>query len=536
MRRLNLLIVFALLLGFSVVPAAGRNYAGTDGLPWWNDRVFYEIFVRAYVDSDGNAIGDFAGLTSQLDYLNDGDPTTTTDLGITGIWLMPIMESTSYHGYDVMDYRNIESDFGSNEDFRAFMEAAHERGIAVIVDMVINHTARRHPWFVEAAKGDNEYNTWYRWLPVDPGYLGPWGQPVWHREGNRFFYGIFWDGMPDLNLRNPDVVAEIYSIAEYWLTDMQVDGFRLDAIKHLIEEGQQQENTAETLTWLGDYTAHVKSVNPSAFTVGEIFGGSGPILKLYAPENVDTTFEFGLADAMINAARSGTATSMRNVQRQVLGQFPPGQYAAFLTNHDENRVMNGLAEDEAKMRVAASLLLTQPGVPFLYYGEEIGMIGLKPDECIRTPMQWTDSITTPSYMAGKNCETNEATHNVAAQTNDPNSLLSHYRSLIQLRNGHPALRVGDLTFVESTSQSVYSMIRQSADETVLVIVNLSDEPVADYTLSLESGNLAADVNAALLYGVGEVTAPTISEAGGFGDYLPLGELPPHSTFIIQLSS
>jgi len=178
MRRLNLLIVFALLLGFSVVPAAGQNYAGTDGLPWWNDRVFYEIFVRAYVDSDGNAIGDFAGLTSQLDYLNDGDPTTTTDLGITGIWLMPIMESTSYHGYDVMDYRNIESDFGSNEDFRAFMEAAHERGIAVIVDMVINHTARRHPWFVEAAKGDNEYNTWYRWLPVDPGYLGPWGQPT----------------------------------------------------------------------------------------------------------------------------------------------------------------------------------------------------------------------------------------------------------------------------------------------------------------------------------------------------------------------
>jgi glycosidase len=536
MRRFTVLMIVVLLIVVAASPAAADEYAGTDGLPWWNDRVFYEIFVRAFVDSDGNANGDFAGLTSQLDYLNDGDPATTTDLGITGIWLMPVMESTSYHGYDVTDYRNIESDFGSNDDFRAFMDAAHERGIAVIVDMVINHTARRHPWFVESAKGGTEYDTWYRWLPVNPGYLGPWGQPVWHQEGNRFFYGVFWDGMPDLNLRNPDVQAEIYSIADFWLNDLDVDGFRLDAIKHLVEEGRQQENTPETLTWLGDYNVHIKSVNPQAFTVGEIFGGSGPILGLYAPEHVDTTFEFGLAGAMIGAARSGTATSMRNVQRQVLGQFPPGQYAAFLTNHDENRVMNELAEDEAKMRVAASLLLTQPGVPFLYYGEEIGMIGLKPDECIRTPMQWADSIPAPSYTAGKNCETNEATNNVAAQTDDPNSLLSHYRNLIHLRNAHSALRAGDLTAVDSASDAVYSMIRQSETETVMVIVNLSDEAVTDYMLSAESSGLTADMSANLLFGAGDVAAPTVGDAGAFADYLPLGELPPHSTFIIQLSS
>lgn len=536
MRRFTVVLVFALLMSLAIFPAAADEYAGTDGMPWWNDRVFYEIFVRAFVDSDGNANGDFAGLTAQLDYLNDGDPATTTDLGITGVWLMPIMESTSYHGYDVTDYRNIESDFGSNEDFRAFMDAAHERGIAVIVDMVINHTARRHPWFIESAKGDNDFNTWYRWLPVDPGYLGPWGQPVWHQEGNRYFYGVFWDGMPDLNLRNLDVIAEIYDIADYWLNDLNVDGFRLDAIKHLVEEGRQQENTPETLTWLGEYNAHIKSVKPSAFTVGEIFGGAGPILGLYAPEHVDTTFDFGLAGTMINAARSGTATSMRNVQRQVIGQFPPGQYAAFLTNHDENRVMNELAENTDKMKVAASLLLTQPGVPFLYYGEEIGMIGLKPDECIRTPMQWTDSIPAPSYTAGKNCETNEATHNVAAQTDDPNSLLNHYRALIHLRNTHPALRVGGLTFVESASDNVYSMIRQSESETVLVVINLDDEPVTDYALSLESGTLSQGMGVSWMFGTGDLSSPSINADGGFADYLPLAELPPHSTFIIQLSN
>jgi glycosidase len=196
--------------------------------------------------------------------------------------------------------------------------------------------------------------------------------------------------------------------------------------------------------------------------------------------------------------------------------------------------MNGLnSVDENK--VAASILLTQPGVPFIYYGEEIGMIGLKPDECIRTPFQWDDTERTAPFMAGKNCRTNEADFNLAAQVGDPDSLFNHYRTLIHLRNDHPALRVGHLTLLTSTSNHVYSFIRHTADETLLVLVNLSDEAVSDYAVTLESGVLAGTASAVLLLGEGELIAATVNTDGGFSDYTPLPELAPDSTTIIQLS-
>ena len=175
-------------------------------LPWWNDRVFYEIFVRSFKDSNGDGVGDFAGLTASLDYLNDGDPTTTDDLGVTGVWLMPISPSPSYHGYDVTDYRAVNADYGTMEEFAAFLEAAHERGIAVLIDLVINHSSRDHPWFVASAAQDPDYADWYLWSDTDPGTTSPWsGGPLWHPRDDRFYYGLFWEGMPDLNLDNPAV-------------------------------------------------------------------------------------------------------------------------------------------------------------------------------------------------------------------------------------------------------------------------------------------------------------------------------------------
>lgn len=189
---------------------------------WWNETVFYEIFVRSFYDSDGDGVGDFNGLTENLDYLNDGDPDTDSDLGVTGIWLMPIHESPTYHGYDAIDYRSINPDYGTMEDFKNFLNAAHERGIKVIIDYVMNHTSTEHPWFQKSAAGDPEYRDFYRWSDTDPGYTGPCGQQVWHNQHDGqsyddYFYGVFWSGMPDLNYENPAVQDSMFAISDYWI-------------------------------------------------------------------------------------------------------------------------------------------------------------------------------------------------------------------------------------------------------------------------------------------------------------------------------
>ena len=189
--------------------------------------------MRSFRDSDGDGIGDLQGIIERLDYLNDGDPNTSDDLGITGIWLMPPAEAHSYHGYDVTNFYAVESDYGSIDDMKRFVAAAHERGIAVIVDMVLNHSSSRHPWFVSSRLGQQPYADWYIWVEENPGYHGPWGAPAWHQAGERYYYGVFWDGMPDFDLRNPSVTQELVESARFWLNDIGVDGFRLDAIKAL---------------------------------------------------------------------------------------------------------------------------------------------------------------------------------------------------------------------------------------------------------------------------------------------------------------
>jgi 1,4-alpha-glucan branching enzyme len=202
---------------------------------WWNDAVFYEVFVRSFYDANGDGNGDINGLIQKLDYLNDGNPATTTDLGVTALWLMPIMQSPSYHGYDVTDYRTVEQDYGSNNDFKALVAAAHARGIKVIIDFVMNHTSEQHPWFTEsAASTTSNYRNWYRWSATNPGGTGPWGQTVWYNRNSAWYYALFWSGMPDLNYTTPAVKTELFDVARFWMQDMNVDGFRLDAVKYIL--------------------------------------------------------------------------------------------------------------------------------------------------------------------------------------------------------------------------------------------------------------------------------------------------------------
>jgi alpha-amylase len=519
----------AALPAFAIPAPAGEQ-------PWWNDRVFYEVFVRSFYDSDGDGTGDLRGLIEKLDYLNDGDPATTADLGITGIWLMPVAQSPSYHGYDVSDYYAIEADYGTNQDFLALVQAAHERGIAVIVDLVMNHTSSEHPWFVASRAGDPEYDDWYIWTDDPPDYRGPWGQQVWYPAGDRFYFALFWSGMPDLNYSTPEVTTQMYDIIRFWLSDMGVDGFRLDAIRHLDEDGPVMQNTPETLAWLDDFHAYVRTISETALMVGEVWDTSSAVAP-YIEDKVDIAFEFDFATAILTAAQLGHNQPLIITLNTLLELYPPGQYATFLTNHDQNRVMSQLQEDEGAARVAATILLTSPGVPFIYYGEEVGMVGAKPDERIRTPMQWDDSLATAGFstvMPWQRVQDYYKTNNVAVMTDDPGSLLNHYRTLVHLRDEHPALRTGTIQLVESSESGVYSFLRYGEDETLLIVVNLSKNVISDYTLTAHESLLSGTPGAELLFGAGEVTAPTLDDAGGFTDYGPLAELPPQSSFIIRL--
>ena len=506
--------------------------------PWWRDRIFYEVFVRSFADSDGDGIGDLRGLTNRLDYLNDGDPATTSDLGVTAIWLMPVTESPSYHGYDVTDYERVEPGYGTADDFKALMEAAHARGIEVIVDLVLNHTSIEHPWFQDARTPGSEHDDWYVWSTTGVPFAGPGGQRVWHKDGDRWYYAYFWEGMPDLNLANPDVTSTLDGVARFWLDEMGVDGFRLDAARHLIEDGKKTENTPATFAWLEGFRSRVKADRPDALVLGEVYDATSMSSSYVREGALDLTFDFGLAGATISSIRSGDGASLGAAQQELAEAYPADGAATFLTNHDQNRVANQLDSDPAAEKLAASILLTGQGVPFVYYGEEIGMTGHKPDEQIRTPMRWdpTGGAGFSSATPWEPLNDDPVERNVATESADPDSVLSAYRSLIRLRADHPALAHGDWTPVTSTASSVVAALRQADGETVLVVSNLGETPVTDLELRLASGPLCGSPAAKTLLGPADVRVPTLTATGGFEGYVPVDRLEARETLVLGLGS
>jgi glycosidase len=516
----------------TVEPTATPDpYAGTEGFPWWNDAVFYEIFVRSFRDSDGDGIGDFNGITEKLGYLED--------LGVKGLWLMPINPSPSYHGYDVTDYYSVNSDYGTMEDFKHLLEEAHKRDIKIIIDFVMNHTSSKHPWFQSALMPGSEYHDWYVWSETDPGTLGPWGAKAWYRASNgQYYYAIFWDQMPDLNYDNSAVRDEIKDVTSFWLNDIGIDGFRLDAVRYMVE-GDQLADSKANHAFLEEWGQNYRSINPQAFSVGEAWTDNANV-KEYTNSDLElgSAFNFDLSDAIIKSISESNNTSARFVLQTTTRDFPEQDNSNFITNHDMPRVMNQFGvNNQDKTKVAAGILLTAPGIPFIYYGEEIGMSGTKPDELIRTPMQWddtpgagfTDGIPWEPVNSGF------TSVNVANQTGDDTSLLDHYRKLINLRMEHSALRVGKTYVAESNSKKVLSYLRVSGDESLLVLMNLDDESVADYVLDLSVGTLSGQYTAVSLVDNSAIHPLQANDKGGFDDYVPLAELPPYSIFVIQLT-
>ncbi len=514
--------------------AAAGNQEGD--LFWWNDTVFYQIFVRSFYDSDGDGIGDLNGIIQKLDYLNDGDDSTTEELGVSGIWLMPIHPSPSYHGYDVADYLDVNPEYGTLDDLRDLLDEAHRRGMRVIIDMVLNHTSTRHPWFIEASSDpESEYRDYYIFTDSPGGFQSPWGTEVWFKLDTGFYYALNSAGMPDLDYTNTLVVEEMQEVVRFWLEDVGVDGFRLDAVKHIIEEGAVQENTASTHDFWKDFYDYYTGINPEALTVGEAWTSTSEVVR-YIGDEVNIAFEFSLAGAMLDSARTGRNMSIRQAHELVTGSYPAHQYASFLSNHDQPRTISVLLGDVGKAKSAASLLLTGPGVPFLYYGEEVGQRGNKPDENLRAPMQWSAEANAGFSEAAQPWRLPQRGYeeaNVALETGDPDSLLSHYRRLIHARNANPALRSGALLPLPGETAGVYGFLRFSQGQTLLVVVNLSPNPTQNYTFCLSEGPLAEGTAIEILQGA-TVNAPTLNASGGFDNYRPVDSLEAYTTYIIEL--
>ncbi len=566
---------------------------------WWANAVGYQMFVRSFQDSNGDGIGDFRGATTRLDYLKD--------LGINLIWLMPVFPSPSYHGYDVTDEKNINPDYGTLEDFDAFLSAAKTRNMHVILDFVPNHVSSSHPWFIESKNPNSAKRDWFLWRDAAPAWNKPWGEmgTVWHssnntlvvfpgtiqkalggkewnpsgpeaqatettpgvfefvaelpagryeykvaiggswgenygasdkRDGpnvvlnlnttkivrfvydsnkhslrdsvnnpeikapttvppantaitnkNSFYYGAFWAGMPDLNWRNPDLEAAMNDAAKFWL-DRGVDGFRLDAIRYVVEANTDDAtgNAADgpdNILWAKKFTDFVKSVKPEAMLVGEAWTDANNIAKYTKATNGELmAFNFELQSRILESVQAGKPDAIKTQLAKPFAQNAVD--ALFFSNHDMNRPVFFNA---GRYRVAADVLLTLPGQPWLYYGQELGMGNsvVSGDEGKRAPMRW-DETANAGFTNGKawSAFAGTAQNSVAAQQKDQTSLLHHYQNLIALRQANVALRVGGYVPLE-TGERVLGFIRNTAEQSVLVLINLDSDP-ANVKLNLAS--------------------------------------------------
>ncbi|MFT2009309.1 alpha-amylase family glycosyl hydrolase [Pontibacter sp. 13R65] len=442
----------------------------------WPRGVTYEIFVQSFCDSDGDSIGDIKGMTSKLDYLQD--------LGVEGVWLMPISPSPSYHKYDVTDYYGIHPDYGTKEDFQEFVREAHKRNIRVVIDMVLNHSGVDHPWF-QASKNDpkSPYRNFYVWAHKDDPETKGEGKIIagdsdnvnrWHAvEGSdSLYYGYFYGGMPDLNFDNPKLRQEVFKIGRYWLEDMGVDGFRLDAARHIFTDDRPEDNH----NWWIEFKQEMQKIKPDVYLVGEVWAEA----EIVAPytKGLPALFNFEMSWAMLKALKEGRGDSLAikhaRIQKYYSNINPDFIDATILSNHDQNRIMSELSGDQSKAKMAASLLLTLPGSPYIYYGEEIGMQGKKPDELIREPFLWDVASKDNCRTKWVNPEysTEQTVAPAAVQAIDQNSLLNHYKNLIRLRNNSKALTFGNVEPVQLENNAVAAFIRIHEDEALLVLHNL----------------------------------------------------------------
>jgi alpha-amylase len=444
-------------------------------------KVCYEIFVRSFCDSNGDGIGDLNGIASKLDYLHD--------LGVEALWLTPIHPSSTYHKYDVQDYTAIDPEYGTLDDFRRLLDGVHRRGMKLYMDLVVNHTSVHHPWFEQARLDANSpYRNYYWWMTqdridalgvaqreqtADAHEINPWHANAGDPER---YYAMFWKGMPDLNYDSEDLRKAVYDIVRYWLADIGVDGFRLDAARHIYPPWLREKN----IEFWEEFGQVVRQANPDAYTVGEVWAKAEEVAPYF--KGLKANFHFDLSFAIQRIIATGKDAGLLDTIMHDYGLFgthnPDFVDATMLTNHDQVRIGSLADGNIDKMKLAAAMLLTLPGQPYLYYGEEIGMLGRKPDERIREPFLWTDQRDDPDRPRWLKplYSRRSAVRAVSVQVPDPASLLNHYKRLITLRKQHPALAQivrPNLRPAHDGEHKIVAYYRTHSTEPVLVIHNIS---------------------------------------------------------------
>lgn len=412
-------------------------------------RTFYQIWIGSFCDSNGDETGDFEGIISKLDYLNDGDPNTGDDLGIDGIWLSPMMPSYSYHKYNVEDYFNIDPDFGTLEIFDKFMAECDKRGIAVIIDLVINHSASTHPYFLDACEElrNGKEDGYAKYYNFQKGSDSIHNRSV--TDCDYFYEGQFSPEMPDWNLAYEGTREYFEEITKFWL-DRGVDGFRLDAVKYFTDANT---DGIEFMTWFYDMA---QSYNPDVYMVGEDWESAGIIYDQYK-SGIDSFFNFKFGttsgDYIMTGRNGQTQTfvsALKKYNDNINKRNEDAINANFLTNHDMPRVSNTLEAYEQKF--AASLYLLSPGNSFTYYGEEIGIEAPNTtnDASYRTAMIWDNDNLPSIYVNGVAKVEPNALGGVKQQLEQEDSLLNTYRRIIRLKNQNPEIVRGDITEIYKT--------------------------------------------------------------------------------------
>jgi alpha-amylase len=550
LHRSRLLAPLAVALALAGSPRWAASAAADDPpVGWWRDATFYEIFVRSFADAQagplaGDGVGDLQGLIDHLDYLNDGRGAAGASLGVTALWLMPIQPSPSYHGYDVTDYFAVNPSYGDVALMKKLLAEAHRRGLRVIVDLVLNHASAQHPQFQQALSRDPApaaaARRWFRFADEPEDLAGPWGARAWHPAANGgFYYGVFSAGMPDWNLREPAVTEHHRRVAAFWLQDVGVDGFRLDAVRYFVETGGQLQDTEETRRWLRDFTAYCHSLKPGAFVIGEDTADLREVARCIRGGSLDSAFEFDLAKATIESVRLRTPALLVQTLgrlRELYGNDCP--WATFLSNHDQERTLTQLDGDPTATRLAAGLLFTLPGVPFVYYGEELGLSGAKPDPELRTPLPWTAEVPNAGFTAPGikpwHALTGDIAHvNVATEAADPASLLAWYRRLVRLRANSPALRHGGPADLAADDRQSYAALRETEDEAVLILANLTPRPRAGPALTLGRSRIRPSWSVREELVGANISRPQLTADGGFVRWMPLAELAPESVYVIR---
>ncbi len=495
-------------------PFPTANLPAVKSPAWARNAVMYQIFVRSFYDANGDGVGDLAGITQKLDYLKD--------LGVTVIWLTPIFQSPSYHGYDTVDYYKIQPAFGTREDLARLVAEAHKRDIRVLLDYVVAHTSNQHPYFKDAfGNPASQYSEFYRWT----------NDQHTTYEG---FAGL--KDMPTLNHKSEAVQKYLIDIAKYWL-DLDgdgnykngVDGFRADYVLNAPHEFWKR------------LRQEVKAVNPDALLLAEAWKGNVREIEPYLEDEFDAVFDFPLYSSLQGSpdkVGDGVLPGAVNPGMMAIDLiaptlfYPPGAISVgFINNHDTNRAMSDFKGDMARAKTAATFLMTAPDTPIVYYGEEIGMQGVKGPEGVwditrREPMDWYAAEAGPGMPtwwkeASRN---NKAADGVSVEEEQgkADSLLEHYRSLIKLRRSSQALQSGRVEPIKVTDNDrVFAFVRRTDTEAVLTVLNFGTEP-AKLTLDLSETGLTAAAYAATdgLTGkaVGDLTPPSyavqLPAAGG----------------------